>query len=102
MGFPVSWEITDRSNLIPQIQAEYDNYAADVELRTIDDSGHPPETQQDEETNPIEGVLAEDQNNVQHKGNYHHHTIKHLKLVVEKLSAVSKHFAGQLHHEKGQ
>lgn len=71
-------------------------------LLTIDDSGHPPETQQDEETNSIKGVLMEDKNNVQHKGNYHHQTIKHLKLVLKKLSAVSKHFTSQLHHEKGQ
>lgn len=69
-------------------------------LLTVDDSGHPPESQQDEETHPIEGVLMEDEDDVQHEGNDHHQTVKHLKLVVKELQAVSKQLTGQLHHEE--
>lgn len=71
-------------------------------LLTIDDSGHPPETQQDEETKAIKGVLVEDEYNVQHKGNHHYQTIKHLKFVLEKLPAIGVKFTEELHHEKGQ
>ncbi len=69
-------------------------------LLTINDSGHPPESQQDEETHPIKGVLMEDEDNVQHEGNHNHETIKHLKLVLKKLQAVSKKLTSQLHHEE--
>lgn len=69
---------------------------------TIDDSGHSPETQQDEEAEAIKGVLVEDEHNVQHEGNDHDQTVKHLKLVLEKLPAVGVEFAEELHHEKGQ
>lgn len=69
-------------------------------LLTIDNSGHPPESQQDEKTYAVKGILMEDENNVQHEGNYDHQTIEHLKLVLKKLQAVSKHLTGQLHHEK--
>lgn len=71
-------------------------------LLTIDNSGHPPESQQDEESYPIKGVLVEDENNVQHKGNYHHQTIEHLKPVLEKLQVVSKQLTSQLHQEECQ
>lgn len=71
-------------------------------LLTIDNSSHSPESQQDEQTKPIKGILVEYENNVQHKGNYHHQTIEHLKSVLEKLHAVSKQFTGQLHHEEGE
>lgn len=71
-------------------------------LLTVDDSGHPPQTQQDEETNAIKGVLVEDENNVQHKGNHHYQSIKNLKFVLEKLPAIGEKFTEELHHEKGQ
>lgn len=42
----------------------------------------------------------EDEDNVQDEGHHHHQTIKYLKLVVEKLQAVSKELPSQLHHEE--
>lgn len=69
---------------------------------TIDDSGHPPETQQDQEAEAVEGVLVEDEDNIQHKRNHHDQTIKHLKFVVEELPAIGEEFPHELHHEKGQ
>lgn len=69
-------------------------------LLTVDNSGHPPESQQDEKTNAVKGILMEDENNVQHKGNDDHQTIKHLKLVLKKLQAVSKQLTSQLHHKE--
>lgn len=68
---------------------------------TIDNSCHPPESQQDEKTYPIKGIFTEDESNVQHKGNDHHQTIKNLKLVVKELMAESKKLSSQLHKEKG-
>lgn len=41
-----------------------------------------------------------DEDNVQHEGNYHHQTIKHLKLVVKELQAESVQFTSQLQHEE--
>lgn len=69
-------------------------------LLTVNNSGHPPEPQQNEETYSIKGVLMEDENNVQHEGNYHHQTIEHLKLVLKKLQAVSEQLTSQLYHEE--
>lgn len=69
-------------------------------LLTIDDSSHPPESQQDKETHPIKGILMEDEHNVQDKGNHHHGSIKHLKLVMKELNAVSVELTNQLHHEE--
>lgn len=69
-------------------------------LLTIDYSRHPPESQQDEKTNPIKSVFMEEEGNIQHKGNNHHQTIKYLKFVIKKLQAISKKFSSQLHHEK--
>ncbi|TNN44379.1 hypothetical protein EYF80_045421 [Liparis tanakae] len=43
------------------------------------------ESKQDKETHSIKGVLMEDEHNLQYKGNHHHHTIKHLKLVLKEL-----------------
>lgn len=71
-------------------------------LLTINNSGHPPEPQQDEETYPIKSILVEDENNVQHKGNDHHQTVEHLKLVLEKLQVVSKQLTSQLYHEESK
>lgn len=67
---------------------------------TVDDPGHPPQSQQDKETHPIEGVLVENEDNVQHEGHHHHQTIKHFKHVMEELQAVSKQLPCQLHHEE--
>lgn len=69
-------------------------------LLTIDDSCHPPESEQDEKTDPIKCVFAEDESNIQHEGNYHHQTIEYLELVIEKLPAVSIKLSNQFHHEK--
>lgn len=69
-------------------------------LLTIDDSCHPPKSQQDEKTYPSKCVFTEDESNIQHKGNYHHQTIKYLEFVIEKLLAVSKQLSDQLHYEK--
>lgn len=69
-------------------------------LLTIDYSGHPPESQQDEKTNPIKRVFMEEEGNIQHKGHNHHQTVKHLKLVIKKLQAISKKLPSQLHHEE--
>lgn len=69
-------------------------------LLTIDNSGHSPESKQNEETYPIKGVLVEDEDNVQHKRNNHYQTIKHLKLVMKELQAVSKQLTSQLYHEE--
>lgn len=74
-------------------------------LLTVDNSGHSPESQQDEETHPIKGVLMEDEYDVQHEGQHHNHTIKHFELVLEELQAIRKQLPSQLHHEeceKGQ
>lgn len=72
----------------------------DKVLLTVDNPGHPPESQQDEETHPIKGVFMEDEHNVQHEGGHHHQSIKHLKLVLKELQAVSIQLPGQLHHEE--
>lgn len=69
---------------------------------TIDDSGHPPETQQDQESKAVEGVFVEDEDNVQHKGNHHDKTVKHLKFVIEELPAIGVELPHELHHEKGK
>lgn len=84
---------------IRQYLPQYHQAAASL---TIDDSGHPPETQQDQEAKAIKGVLMEDEDDVQHKGNHHDKTIKHLKFVIEELPAIGEEFPHQLHHEEGQ
>lgn len=69
---------------------------------TVNDSGHPPETKQNQEAHAVEGVLAEDEDDVQHKGQHHHYAVKHLKPVLEELQAVRKQLTDQLHHEERQ
>jgi len=69
---------------------------------TVNNPGHPPESQQDEETHPIKGIFMEDEDNVQQEGHHHHHTIKHLKLVLKELHLVSKQLPKQFHHKEGE
>lgn len=44
----------------------------------------------------------EDEDDVQHKGNDHHKTIKDLKLVLKELHAVGIQLSSQLYHEEGE
>lgn len=67
---------------------------------TIDDPRHPPQTQHDEQTHPVEGVLVEDEGDVQHEGQHHHEPVKYLKLMLEELQAIRVQFSSQLHHEE--
>lgn len=67
---------------------------------TVDDSGHPPESQQDEETHCIKRVFVKDEDDVHDEGHHHHQAVKHLKLVMQKLQAVREDLPSQLHHEE--
>lgn len=69
-------------------------------ILTVDNSGHPPESQQDEETHRIKGVLVEDEDDVQHEGNHHHQTVKHLKLVLKEFQAEGVQLTSQFHYEE--
>lgn len=69
-------------------------------LLTVDDSSHPPETQQDEQTHAIKSVLMKDEDDVQHEGDHHHQSINHFKLMLEELQAICKQLPSQLYHEE--
>lgn len=91
-----------RSRLWKTLEQPYFISSLAAPSLTIDDSGHPPETQQDQEAKTIEGVFVKDEDNVQQKGNHHDKTVKHLKLVIEELKAVGVQLPHELHHEKGE
>lgn len=87
----------DRWFIISSISCEHCRVAL-----TVDNPGYPPESEQDQKTYPIKGVLMEDEDNVQDERHYHHKTIKHLKFVQEEFQAVCKHLPSQLQHEEGE
>lgn len=68
---------------------------------TVDDPGHPPEPQEDQEPHGLKLVLPEDEDNVEDEGHDDNDRIQHLKLVVEELPAVDKDFKPHLNQEDG-
>lgn len=87
----------DRWFIISSISCEHYRVAL-----TVDNPGYPPESEQDQKTYPIKGVLMEDEDNVQDERHYHHKTIKHLKFVQEEFQLVCKHLPSQFQHEEGE
>lgn len=69
---------------------------------TINDPGHPPQSEQNEQAHAIKGVFFGDVHDIQDKGHDHDDPIKHLKLVVEKLEPKGVQLEAQLHHEEGE
>lgn len=69
---------------------------------TVDNPGHPPQPEQDEEANAIKRVLLGNVDDIQHERHDDHHPVKHLKLVVEELASVGVDLSCQLHHEEGE
>lgn len=69
---------------------------------TINDPGHPPQPEQDEQACGVKGVFLWDVHNIQDEGHNHDDCIKHLKLVVEKLEPIRVQLKAQLHHEEGK
>lgn len=69
---------------------------------TVDDPGHAPQPEQDEQAQSLELVLLEHEDDVEDKRNHHDDGVQDFKLVVEELQAENKYFEGNLHHKEGQ
>lgn len=69
---------------------------------TIDDPGYPPQPEQDQQSQSLEFMLPEQEDDVEDEGNDHHDGVQDLKLVVKELQAEDQYFKENLRHEKGQ
>lgn len=47
-------------------------------------------------------MLAEQEDNVENKGDYNNNSVQDFKLVVEELQAISKELKAQFYQEQGQ
>lgn len=55
--------------------------------RTVDDPGHPPQPEQNQQAESFELVLVEQEDHVEDEGDHHHDGVQDFKLVVEELQA---------------
>ena len=69
---------------------------------TVDDPGHPPQPQQDEQAQSLELMLPEHEDDVEDERNHNDDGVQDFKLVVEELQAENEYFKGNLHHKEGQ
>lgn len=69
---------------------------------TIDNSGHSPQSEEDEESKGLKLVLPEQEDNVEDKRHDDNNGIQDFKLVVEEFPAVDKEFKGHLHQKESQ
>lgn len=69
---------------------------------TINDPGHPPQPEQDEQAHAVKGIFVGDVHDIQDEGHDYNDPIEHLKLVVEKLEPKRVQLKTQLHHEEGE
>lgn len=71
-------------------------------IHTINDPGHSPQPEQDDQAHTIKGIFFGDVHDIQDERHDHNNPIKHLELVVEKLQLKSVQLKAQLHHEEGE
>lgn len=57
---------------------------------TVDDPGHPPQPEQNQQAKSLKLVLLEQEDKVEDEGNHHHKGIQDFKLVVKELHAEDK------------
>lgn len=57
---------------------------------TVDDAGHPPQPEQNQQAESLKLVLLEQEDEVEDEGNHHHNGIQDFKLVVKELHAEDK------------
>ena len=63
---------------------------------TVDDPGHPPQPEQNQQPQCLKLMLPEQEDNIKNEGNHHHNGIQDLKLVVKELEAEDKYFKEKL------
>ena len=63
---------------------------------TIDDPGYPPQPEQDQQSQSLEFMLPEQEDDVEDEGNDHHDGVQDLKLVVKELQAEDQYFKENL------
>lgn len=70
--------------------------------RTVDDPGHPPQPEQNQQFKSLKLMLPEQENDVENKGNHDDNRVQDFKLVMEELQAENKYFKGNFYHKEGQ
>lgn len=78
------------------------NASCNLVSHTINDPGHSPQPEQDEQAHAIKGVFFRDVHDIQDEGHDHDDRIKHFKPVMEKLEPKRVQLKGQLHYEEGE
>lgn len=68
---------------------------------TVDNPGHTPQPQQDQQPDSFKLVLPKDEDDVEDERHDDNDPVQHFKLVVEELPAVDKDFKPHLNQEDG-
>lgn len=68
---------------------------------TVDNPGHAPQPQENQEPDGFKLVLPEDEDDVEDEGHDDNDPVQHFKLVVEEFPAVDEDFEPHLNQEDG-
>lgn len=69
---------------------------------TVDDPGHPPQPEQNQQAQSLELMLLEQDDDVEDERNHDDDRVQDFKLVVEELPTENKYFKENLYHKEGQ
>lgn len=70
-------------------------------MPTIDDPGHAPQPQQDQEPDSFKLVLSEEEDDVEDERHDDDDAVQHFELVVEELPAIDEDFKAHFNQEDG-
>lgn len=70
--------------------------------RTVDDPGHTPQPQQNQEPHSFKLMLPKEEDEVKDERHDDNDAVQHFKLVVEELPAVNKDFKPHFNQEDGE